>query len=113
LAEKRWKKRHRKRYSVRFGTAEPNRVAFSDDINHGGLFIRTAVVANPGVKLHVEVDLPQGLVAFKGEVRWAKRVPSNFLHKLKGGMGVMINTFLEGEEIYRAVCDELVEQRGA
>lgn len=112
MAEKRWKKRHRRRLPVRYGVGGPNRSGFTDDINHGGIFIRTALIVNPGTELHVELSLPQGQVAFLGEVCWAKRVPPYVLHKLKGGMGVSIKTFVAGEELYRQVCDELVAQRG-
>lgn len=111
MAEKRWKKRHRRRLPVRYGLDGPTRVGFTEDINHGGIFIKTAMIANPGTQLHVELRLPKGEVAFIGEVRWAKRVPASVLHKLKGGMGVSIKRFLAGEELYQQVCDELVAQR--
>ena len=112
MAESRYKKRHRKRFSVKFGVDEVVKFGFTDDINHGGLFIRSAVCVKPGVKIKVEIQQPQGLIALLGEVKWAKKVPSNVLHKLKGGMGVEIISFLAGEEIYHALCDELVAQRG-
>jgi hypothetical protein len=112
MAEDRYKKRHRKRISVNFGVGEVTKLGFTDDINHGGLFIRSAVCVRPGVKIKVEIKAPQGLVALIGEVRWAKKVPQNVLHKLKGGMGIEIISFLAGEEIYHALCDELSEQRG-
>lgn len=113
MAEDRYKKRHRKRISVNFGIDKVEKFGFTDDINHDGLFIRSAVVARPGVIIKVEIKHPQGLIALIGEVRWAKKVPPNVLHKLKGGMGVQIKSFLAGEEIYRELCDELVVQRGS
>lgn len=112
MAEDRYKKRHRKRISVNFGIDKVDKFGFTDDINHDGLFIRSAVVARPGVIIKIEIKHPQGLIALIGEVRWAKKVPPNVLHKLKGGMGVQIKSFLAGEEIYREFCDELVVQRG-
>lgn len=112
MSNKRDIRRHRKRISLRFGINSPEKFGFTDDVTHDGLFIRSAVVARPGVKIQVELDLPDGLVALVGEVRWTKKVPSNVLHKLKGGMGVMIIGFVTGEELYRALCDELVDQRG-
>ena len=72
---------------------------------------RVAVTTDNPV-IRIEISLPDGLIAMLGEVRWAKKVPANFLHKLKGGMGVQIKTFLAGEEKYHALCDELVAQRG-
>ena len=112
MAEDRFKKRHRKRISVNFGIDKVEKFGFTDDINHDGLFIRAAAVVMPGVTIKVEIKHPQGLIALIGEVRWGKKVPSNVLHKLKGGMGVQIKSFVAGEEIYHALCDELVAQRG-
>lgn len=113
MPENRYKKRHRKRISLNFGIDKVEKFGFTDDINHGGLFIRSSVVAKPGVTIKVEIKQPQGLIAFLGEVRWAKKVPPNVIHKMKGGMGVQIKSFVSGEDIYHALCDELVSQRGA
>jgi len=112
MAENRFKKRHRKRISVNFGLDRVEKFGFTDDINHGGLFIRSAVVVKPGVTIRVEIKQPEGLIALLGEVRWAKKVPPNIIHKMKGGMGVQIKTFLSGEELYHQLCDELIAQRG-
>ena len=112
MAESRYKKRQRKRISVNFGIDKVEKFGFTDDINHDGLFIRSTVVVKPGVVIKIEIKQPQGLIAMLGEVRWAKKVPPNVLHKLKGGMGVQIKSFLAGEELYHALCDELVMQRG-
>lgn len=112
MAEDRYKKRHRKRISINFGIEKVEKFGFTDDINHDGLFIRSAVVVKPGVTINVEFKQPQGLIALTGEVKWARKVPQNVLHKLKGGMGVQIKSFLAGEDLYHALCDELVAQRG-
>lgn len=111
MAESRYKKRHRKRISLNFGISKAEKFGFTDDINHDGLFIRSSVCAKPGVTIKVEINHESGLIALLGEVRWAKKVPANILHKLKGGMGVQIISFLSGEELYHSLCDELVEQR--
>jgi hypothetical protein len=113
MAESRFKKRHRKRFSVYFGIDKAEKFGFTDDINHDGLFIRSAVVVKPGITIMIEIKPPQGLISMLGEVCWAKKVPPNFLHKIKGGMGVKIKSFLAGEDIYHALCDELIEQRGS
>ncbi len=113
MAESRYKKRHRKRISLKFGISKAEKFGFTDDINHDGLFIRSAVCAKPGVTIKVEIKHDLGLIALLGEVRWSKKVPPNVLHKLKGGMGVKIISFLAGEDLYHALCDELVEHRGA
>jgi hypothetical protein len=113
MAEDRNKKRHRKRFSLNFGIDKVEKFGFTDDITHDGLFIRSAVVVKPGVTIRVEIKHPDGLIALLGEVRWAKKVPPGFIHKMKGGMGVLIKSFVAGEELYHALCDELVEQRGS
>lgn len=41
-----------------------------------------------------------------------KKVPAYGIHKMKGGMGVEIISFLSGEEVYRSLCDEVDVQRG-
>lgn len=107
MKDQRWKKRQRKRIPLRYGVEAANKIAFTDDITREGLFIRTAQVANPGTRLLVELSPPAGKVVLMGEVRWAKKIPPNMLHKLKGGMGVKILVFHEGEAIYLQVCDAL------
>jgi len=113
MAENRFKKRHRKRISLNFGISKVEKFGFTDDIHHDGLFIRSAVCAKPGVTIKVEIKHEAGLIALLGEVRWSKKVPPNILHKIKGGMGVQIISFLSGEELYHALCDELDEKRGS
>ena len=112
MAESCYKKRHRKRISLNFGISKVEKLGFTYDINHDGLFIRSAVCAKPGVTIKVEIKHVSGLISLFGEVRWTKNVPQNVLHKLKGGMGVKIKSFLAGEELYHALCDELIKQRG-
>jgi len=41
-----------------------------------------------------------------------KKNPASVIHKIKGGMGVEVISFLSGEKLYRILCDELVLQRG-
>jgi hypothetical protein len=113
MAESRYKKRHRKRISLNFGISKADKFGFTDDINHDGLFIRSSVCAKPGVTIKVEIKQEGGLIALLAEVRWSKKIPPNVLHKLKGGMGVQIISFLSGEELYHALCDDLVEKRGS
>jgi hypothetical protein len=107
VKDKRWKKRQRKRIALRYGVEAANKIAFTDDITREGLFIRTALAANPGTRLLVELNPPEGRVVLEGEVRWAKKIPPHMLHKLKGGMGLKIIAFHEGEALYLQICDTL------
>jgi Tfp pilus assembly protein PilZ len=99
--------RKRKRLSVRFGTDELRHMGYTEDISSGGLFIQTAAVLRPGTRLQVQLTTNDGRqILLKGQVRWAKRVPPQLIRKIKGGMGVMITEFLEGEEIFRGCFPE-------
>ena len=106
------KRRHPKRISLKFGLNKAEKVGFTNDINHHGFFIRSAVVVQPGSKLRVEISPRDGVIVLLGEVRWAKKVPPYAIHKMKGGMGVKIISFLSGEERYCDLCDQLDVQRG-
>lgn len=112
MGEDRQKKRHRKRYSLNFGIDKVEKFGFTDDLNHEGLFIRSAVVVKPGATIRIEIKHPEGLIALLGEVRWSKKVPPNIIHKMKGGMGILIKSFVSGEDIYTNLCNELSSQRG-
>jgi hypothetical protein len=112
MAEDRVKKRHPKRFALKFGFDKAEKLGFTNDINHQGLFIRSAVVMQPGLKIRVEISHPDGPIALLGKVQWAKKVPAYVIHKMKGGMGVEITSFLSGEELYRSLCNELDKQRG-
>jgi Tfp pilus assembly protein PilZ len=113
MAEKRIQPRHRKRFSLRFtdleGTNEgANRLSFTEDISRCGIFIKTAYVIRPGSRVEILLTLPAGEVRLQAKVRWAKKVQASFLHRVsKAGMGVLITEFLEGEELYTALLDEL------
>ncbi len=112
MPENRIKRRHPKRFSLKFGFDKAEKLGFTNDINYQGLFIRSAVVAKPGSKIRVEICHPDGLIALLGEVCWSKKIPASMIHKMKGGMGVEIISFLSGEELYRGLCDDLDLQRG-
>lgn len=107
MADKRNHNRRRKRIPLRYGIDGPIKVAFTDDITREGLFIRTALVAPPGAKLHIELVLPTGKVACLAEVRWIRKIPPQMLNKLKGGMGVKFISFQAGADVYQQLCDQL------
>lgn len=110
MAEKRWKKRHSKRIALRYGTTVADKVGFTDDVTREGLFIRSGLVAPPGARLLVELSPAEGKIVLVGEVRWTKKVPATVLHKMRGGMGLKILAFSEGESVYRSICERLMER---
>lgn len=108
MAEKRDNYRHRKRIAVRFGLESPNASGYTEDLSNDGIFIKSALVQGPGRELQVELKLDDGqLVRLIAKVQWAKRVPPALLRSCKGGMGLSIVRFLEGDVAYYALCDEL------
>ena len=103
MPENRVEKRVRKRLKLKYGPDGPQKLGFTDDVSEGGIFIRSPQVERPGTLLAVEIDVPgKGTVRFDGKVRWAKRVPVQLVQRgIKGGMGVHIERFNEGEEYFR------------
>ena len=112
MADKRDNYRHLKRLPVKFGIGGASISGFTEDISHLGFFIKAGSVHGPGRELVVELILPQDrLVRMVAKVQWAKRIPPALLRSYKGGMGFTIVRFLDGEEYYRALCDELQNKR--
>lgn len=101
--------RLRKRLALRFGTAAPERIAFTEDISYQGLFIKTSQICPPGSRIRIDLTMPdRQVVEIEGQVRWAKHVPPQMLRLVrKCGMGVRITRVLSGEEIYNAFCEEM------
>ncbi|GAB4550987.1 MAG: PilZ domain-containing protein [Geothermobacteraceae bacterium] len=113
MADNRTQPRHRKRIQVRYGVDSPSRIAFTEDVSDEGFFIKSALVQKPGTILQIELVTPAGdTVRLEGRIRWAKKVPPNLLTRVKGGMGIKIRQFIEGEEAYRALCADLNERFG-
>ena len=100
--------RHRKRIQLRYGFDTAKRIGFTEDINAEGFFIKTGHVEKPGSLMQIELTMPDGhLVELMGRVCWAKKVPANLLHRIKGGMGIRISSFKSGEAAYRSFCEDL------
>jgi len=110
MAERRGLKRHRKRLQLRFGTEGPSRVGFTEDLSDTGIFLRSTFVHNPGLVLKIYLNVnDQQDVSLTGRVMWARKVPPNMMNKIKGGMGVRILEFTEGEELYRSLVKSLTK----
>jgi Tfp pilus assembly protein PilZ len=108
MAEKRFDKRHRRRFAIRFGIDDPTRLAFTEDISMDGMFIKTTNIYPPGSRVKVTLILPdEQTVIVEGKIQWAKRVPPQMLRLVKkAGLGLKIERFLQGEELYRRICEE-------
>jgi hypothetical protein len=112
MAEKRKVTRLQKRLKLRYGVTNATSLAFTEDFSESGIFIRAVNVMIPGVKLLVELFMPDNLpVTFEGRVVWSRRVPGSLIHLSKGGMGVVITKFLTGQEKYCEYCHELTDRK--
>ena len=108
MPERRNLKRHRKRLKLRFGPEGPSRLGFTEDLSDTGIFLRSTYVHRPNTVLKVSMNVTdQDDVAFEGRVMWARKVPHNLMDKVKGGMGIRILSFTEGEAKYHALVNEL------
>ena len=104
-------KRLRQRLQIKFGAEGPSRFGFTEDISSTGIFIKSAIVQNPNTLLQIEISAPAGeIIRLTGRVMWAKKVPPNLLQRVKGGMGIRITAFQDGEDVYRRICAELEER---
>jgi hypothetical protein len=104
MVEKRNIIRLKKRLSLKFGIDAPSRIAFTEDLSPGGLFVKTVHPTPPGSRVKIELTMPDGnIVLIEGMSRWKKTAPPQMIHLLnKKGMGVKILKFISGEEIYRS-----------
>lgn len=103
MAEKRGFRRLRRRLSLRFGIDKPTRIAFTEDINDRGMFIKSTNIYPVGSKLTIELILPgEKPVKITGIVRWSKKVPPAMIHLVrKAGMGIKFIDIESGEEEFR------------
>lgn len=108
MSDSRIKDRFRKRLQIKFGPEFPEKMAYSGDVSEDGLFIRTVVAKYVHGHMQVEITTPEGeVVILEGQVRWAKRVPAQMVHKHpRAGFGLQITRFLSGEDIYRRLVEE-------
>lgn len=107
MSEKRDKKRHPKRFTLRFGPEEAVRIGFTEDISREGLFIKTTNGLPPYNRVIIDLSVGDGVVKIEGQVRWMKKVPPNLIHFVKkGGFGVKIIRFISGEDIYHNIFED-------
>ena len=59
------------------------------NISPGGLFVRTDFDERQGDTVRLEIELPgQEPMELRGQVVWARRIPTHFRHELNNGFGV-------------------------
>ena len=103
--DKRKDARYRKRLTLRFGVEDTTKIGFTEDISDTGIFIRSSTPMPPNTILTVEIKtLKDEYIRLKGRIMWARKVPMNMMHRVKGGMGLRITEFIDNEEIYHLLC---------
>ena len=108
MADKRDIRRVKKRLTVRFGTEESARVAFSEDISRTGMFIKTANIYPPNTRIMLDLDISGNTVQLEARVMWAKKVPQNLFHLVKkSGMGVRFLKIISGADHLSRYFDEM------
>lgn len=96
--------RHHKRLQVLYGPDQATRTGFTQDISVNGLFVQATAIFAPHTRLHVILANPSlGDIHFLARVAWAKKVHPSMVRKVKGGMGLLIEQFSEGEALYQAL----------
>jgi len=94
-----------KRLTVKFGVEKPEYLGYTIDISKDGLFIGANTVFVSGGILTVQLTTREGnVVLLKGEIRWSQKMPAQYAHKVKSGMGLRIIEFIQGREIYETLC---------
>lgn len=112
MAEKRREKRHRKRLQVRYGLQDLTKVGFTEDVSEEGVFVKAAAVYPPHTSIRLELTTPDNQsITLEGKVIWARKVPPTLIHKTKGGMGILISRFADGEDIFRRICQEMEDKQ--
>jgi hypothetical protein len=98
--------RLKKRLSVRFGHDGLEHIGYTCDVSTKGLFLEARTVYRPGIVLTIELKTRDGeITLLQGEVRWAKKAPARVSHRLKSGMGIYIQKFVQGEDIFETFLD--------
>ena len=101
--------RLKKRLKVHFGIEEANRVAFSENVSHTGMFIRTPNIYPPNTRIKIEFDLASNKVELEARVIWAKKVPQNLFHLVKkSGMGIRFLRFHSGEDDFNSYFESQI-----
>jgi len=106
MAEKRFEHRRKKRLTVKFGPSDLQFLGFTVDVSVEGLFIESNTVFRPGTLLRVQLNTRDGqTILLDGEVRWGKKYPA-YAHKLRSGMGLLVKTFHEGQDLFEELYND-------
>ena len=107
MSDARLEQRKKRRLSVRFGNGKLENHGYSSDISLQGFFVESRVVYKSGGVMNFEIKNRDGeIITLIGKVQWSKKVAPRLNHILKSGMGISIQKFLTGEDIYLALVSD-------
>ena len=87
------RKGRRRRTRVSLAMEPGGITSYTGDLSCTGVFVFSTRVHRPGTRVRVVLRTPTGPLPVPGVVRWAKRVPPQFLQQVRGGMGVEFTSF--------------------
>lgn len=112
MPEKRYEKRKKKRLSVRFGPNGEKHFGYTCDISSEGFFLESKTVYKPGTVLNVEITTKNGaLIHVTGKVCWAKKAPPRLAGVMKSGMGIKVDKFIAGKEVFLSFLDPIAASK--
>ena len=105
MSDARDEERKKRRLTVRFGLNGEKHIGYTCDVSSQGLYVESRTVYKPGTVLNLEITTSGGeTILVEGKVCWAKKSPPNLNRVMKSGMGVYVQQFLKGEEVFRSFC---------
>lgn len=107
MSDARLEQRKKRRLSVRFGNGKLENHGYSSDISLQGFFVESRVVYKSGGVMTFEIKNRDGeIITLIGKIQWSKKVAPRLNHILKSGMGISIQKFLTGEDVYLALVSD-------
>ena len=88
--EKRRESRLRKKYMVRFGENDFERLGFTGDLSKKGMFITSSHVITPNSPVQILFHHDDRVFSIQGVVKWSLRYPGRYSSYVPIGMGVEI-----------------------
>ena len=83
-------------------------IGYSSDISPQGFFVESRVVYKSGVVLDFELTTRDGAtILIEGKVQWSKKGSPRLNHIVKSGMGISIQKFLKGEDVYFSFLSQI------
>ncbi|MBN2429588.1 MAG: PilZ domain-containing protein [Deltaproteobacteria bacterium] len=112
MAENRWGKRFVAEIPVRFGEEKLDQHGLVQDLSVFGFFVFTKKTYPVDTILKLEISTRDGIsIELIGIVRWSKERPQPSAWLIRdAGFGILIKTFLSGQEHYESLCQQLCRE---